>query len=293
MRSELAQIPRVPDLFVATLRALNGLGGSASNEEIDDRVAEVLALTPDVRAFVHKEGPLPKVNYRCAWARSWLKNAGLVENSARGVWSLTAEGRAEVARADEAATIRRVREASYALRRSSALAKDAAPESEGEISISDQPEGSWSDRLLSSLGKMRPAAFERLCQRLLREAGFTRVEVTGQSGDGGIDGTGVLRVNLLSFRVIFQCKRWKGSVGASTVRDFRGAMVGRADKGLILTTGAFTSEARREATRDGAPAIDLVDGEALCDLLKVHKLGVAVRMVEEITVDEDALAAFG
>ena len=116
--------------------------------------------------------------------------------------------------------------------------------------------------------------------------------MTGKTGDGGIDGTGVLRMNLLSFQVIFQCKRWQGSVGASTVRDFRGAMVGRADKGLILTTGAFTADARREATRDGAPAIDLVDGEALCDLLKQHQIGLTVRMVEEVTVDAAAIAGF-
>ncbi|MGN6374119.1 MAG: restriction endonuclease [Sphingomonas sp.] len=131
-----------------------------------------------------------------------------------------------------------------------------------------------------------PDAFERLAQRLLRESGFVRVEVTGKSGDGGIDGSGVLRMNLISFQVLFQCKRYAGSVPSSTVRDFRGAMQGRADKGLIITTGTFTADARREATRDGAPAIDLIDGEALCQLLKERGLGVQVRPVvtEEVTV---------
>lgn len=142
------------------------------------------------------------------------------------------------------------------------------------------------DRLLEVVGTISPDAFERLAQRLLRESGFTKVEVTGKSGDGGIDGIGVLRMNLVSFQVLFQCKRWKGAVGASVVRDFRGAMVGRADKGLIITTGTFTAEARREATRDGAPAIDLIDGEYLCQLLKERRLGVGVQMVEEITVDD-------
>jgi len=70
------------------------------------------------------------------------------------------------------------------------------------------------------------------------------------------------------------------------VRDFRGAMVGRADKGLIITTGTFTADARREATRDGAPAIDLVDGETVCQLLKELKLGVRVQLVEEVAVEE-------
>ncbi len=139
---------------------------------------------------------------------------------------------------------------------------------------------------------MKPAAFERLCQRILKESGFIKVEVTGRSGDGGIDGIGVLRLNLLSFHVFFQCKRWKGSVGASAIRDFRGAMVGRADKGLVMTTGTFTTDARKEATRDGAPAIDLVDGETLCELLKNLKIGVSIRKVEHVRVEQEAFLEF-
>jgi restriction system protein len=159
------------------------------------------------------------------------------------------------------------------------------------VADTDGIEPDWTVRLLSVIGDMSAAAFERLCQRLLRESGFTRVEVTGRAGDGGIDGIGVLRVDLVSFHVLFQAKRWKGSVGPGVVRDFRGAMVGRADKGLIITTSTFTADARREATRDGAPAIDLVDGEALCSLLKELKLGVRVRLVEEVDVDASFFAA--
>ena len=145
----------------------------------------------------------------------------------------------------------------------------------------------WRDTLLAVLFKIKPDAFERLAQRILREAGFTKVEVTGKSGDGGIDGIGILRVNLVSFTVLFQCKRYKAGVGASDIRDFRGAMMGRCDKGLFITTGTFSSDARKEATRDGAPAIDLIDGEALCDLLKSLKLGVTVALVEEVSVQTD------
>jgi len=128
--------------------------------------------------------------------------------------------------------------------------------------------------LLDILRGIKPDAFERLCQRILRESGFTKVEVTGRSGDGGIDGAGVLRVNLISFHVRFQCKRYTGSVGPREIRDFRGAMVGRADKGLFITTGRFTRDAANEAARDGAPAIDLIDGIDLCDLLRKLELGV-------------------
>lgn len=148
----------------------------------------------------------------------------------------------------------------------------------------------WKDELLAVLiSQIKPDAFERLAQRLLRESGFVKVDVTGRSGDGGIDGVGVLRLALLSFQVYFQCKKYKDSVPPSAIRDFRGAMVGRSDKDLIITTGTFTAEARKEATRDGAPAIDLIDGESLCDLLKKYNLGVATKKVEveEVSIDPE------
>ena len=138
-------------------------------------------------------------------------------------------------------------------------------------------------QLLAHLMSMQPDAFERLSSRLLREAGVDNVTVTGKSGDGGIDGRGVLRVGLVSFPVFFQSKRYQGSVGSSVVRDFRGAMAGRGDKGFLITTGTFTPEAKKEANRDGVPPVDLIDGDRLCDLLKDYELGV--RTVKVVTVD--------
>ena len=161
-----------------------------------------------------------------------------------------------------------------------AVSVDETGEVQGE-------EDSWEENLLEILRSLEPSTFERLCQRVLRESGFTKVEVTGRSGDGGIDGAGVLRMKLLSFHVRFQCKRYSGSVGAPEIRDFRGAMVGRADKGLFLTTGRYTKEAEREAVRDGAPAIDLIDGLYLCRLLKSFELGVRTETVEKVSLDTD------
>ena len=204
------------------------------------------------------------------------------------MWALTGNGR-KAAASGSAEAQGMVRRANSELRRARAAADE--PRTEAELEA-EEPARDWRQQLLDLLLGMPPAAFERVCQRVLREFGFTKVEVTGGTGDGGIDGTGVLRVALLSFQVLFQSKRWKGSVGASVVRDFRGAMVGRADKGLVITTGTFSGDARREATRDGAPPIDLVDGDALCDLLKERRIGVRVKMVEEITVEEGAFSAF-
>jgi restriction system protein len=231
-------------------------------------------------------------------AKTYLKKVGAVENSHRGVWSLTKEG--EKLSASEVSLIpARVRKKFIDDKRAKEIAITAIGEK--RITEVDPPEASpaaaldaddieatephWKDQLLGVLRALRPDAFERLAQRLLREAGFIKVEVTGRSGDGGIDGIGVLRVNLLSFQVLFQCKRYQGSVSAGAVRDFRGAMVGRSDKGLLITTGTFTPDAKREATRDGAPAIDLIDGDLLCDLLKQLKLGVQIEMVEKMTVE--------
>lgn len=156
--------------------------------------------------------------------------------------------------------------------------------------ITDEVENSeeWKEKLLNVLYNITPAAFERLSQRLLRESGFFQVEVTGKVGDGGIDGKGIVRVSgLLSFHVIFQCKRYKGSVTPSQIRDFRGAMQGRADKGLVITTGSFTREAIKEATRDGAPPIDLIDGDLLCDKLKELKLGVDTKLTETVDIKNE------
>ena len=284
-----ASLPKYDDLFQVTLQVISKLGGSASIEELDDAILGAIGATQEQLDFTYLKSGAAILPDRLSWARSWLKTPGFLVNPRRGVWVLTEEGRAASDKPNSELK-KLVNQAS----RAQANARKAAAETGAEAPEDQVPEktATWSDQLLSGVQSMAPAAFERLCQRIMRESGFVRVEVTAKSnGDGGIDGVGVLRMNLISFQVLFQCKRWKGSVGSETVRNFRGAMQGRADKGLIITTGSFTSEARKEATRDGAPAIDLIDGDALCGLMRDLGLGVRVRRVEtlEITVDFDFL----
>lgn len=256
------------------------MGRSATNEELLAKVIEIANISAEVQAVPHTDSRETKVAYNLAWAKTYLKKVGAIDNSSRAVWSLTPIG--------EAMTEGEALEVPQRVRRQAADARKARGPASSELggqSYDSLPdETSWKDSLTAALRVTAPDAFERLAQRLLREAGFIKVEVTGRSGDGGIDGIGVLRVNLLSFQVLFQCKRYQGSVGASAIRDFRGAMVGRSDKGLFITTGTFTPDAKREATRDGAPAIDLIDGDQLCDLLKELKLGVTTELVEKVTV---------
>ncbi|MDP8973109.1 MAG: Mrr restriction system protein, partial [Actinomycetota bacterium] len=221
---------------------------------------------------------------------TYLKKYGLITNSARGVWALTPKG-SDLAAVDPRVVVRTVREQSRRERQGRIDSTEAEDRRTGP-EIGEEETASWRETLLTTLLEMPPDAFERLCQRLLRESGFIQVEVTGRSGDGGIDGHGVMRLaGLLSFPVIFQCKRYRSTISSGVVRDFRGAMVGRADKGLIITTGSFTRDASAEATRDGAPPIDLIDGEQLVDKLKDLKLGVATRQVEVVEVNAEWFSA--
>jgi restriction system protein len=277
-----AKVPQYNEFFWPVVQALKDTGGSASIAEMYERVVADMRLSEEVLAVPHGDGTTSEVEYRLAWARTYLKKVGAVDNSERGIWALTGKGRAFTEK-DAAQVVRQVR--SQLTKRGE---RKSAPVEAAETKA-DETDISWKEKLLGVLKSMAPDSFERLSQRILRESGFTKVEVQGRSGDGGIDGAGVLRMNLVSFHVLFQCKRWKDAVSASVIRDFRGAMVGRADKGLIITTGRFTSDAQREAVRDGAPAIDLVDGETLCDLLKGLRLGVEVRSVEIVEIRPDQL----
>lgn len=272
-------VPTFDALMNPLIQALKQLGGSGTIEEIDRKVAEIANLSDTQLEVLHnpEKSSQTEVEYRLAWTRTYLKKYGLLENSGRGVWALTPKG-LQLDRVDPRTIKRYVRDTDRQAR--TTVEHVEKPEI--------APELTWRDELLAALLDMDTTAFERLVQRLLREAGFIQVEVTGRSGDGGIDGKGIMRLGgLLSFHVLFQCKRYRGSVGAGQVRDFRGAMVGRADKGLLITTGNFTRDAMQEATRDGADPIDLVDGDKLLDLLKDFALGVQTKRVEveQITID--------
>ena len=275
------QVLSYDKLMWPALCALKQMGGSASHQELLDKVIEIAHIPEDVQSIPHTTGRESRLGYNLRWAQSYLGKYSALENTSRGVWALTTKGW-RLQETDIKEVVTAVRKMNQVKRRSG----DGAAEPED---AHDAGTG-WKDDLIGVVQGMTADGFERLCQRILRESGFLKVEVTGRSGDGGIDGVGVLRIALLSFQVYFQCKKWKGNVRAKDIRDFRGAMVGRTDKGLFMTTGSYTPDAQKEATRDGAPAIDLIDGEHICDLLKDLKLGVTTKMVEDISIDPNWFA---
>jgi restriction system protein len=273
--------------FGPLLDALRELGGSGTPEEATDKVAELCKVSESQQNELMESGQ-PRFRNQVAWARFYLKRQGLLDSSTRGVWRLTEKGHATHLSYQQAQEIFREQ-----VRVDSAARKQKQKQQQSDLEPGiavDTPEemdlsiaADYRDRLLDVIQALPFGGFERLCQRLLREAGFQQVTVTGRTGDNGIDGHGILELNaFVTFKVLFQCKRYKGSVGTSQVRDFRGAMEGRADKGIILTTGTFTQDAKREARRDGARPIELVDGEKLVEMFGKLELGLIPKTVFDV-----------
>ncbi len=260
------KIPTREQLLNPVLQALVELGGSGSVDEINDKVILNLQIPEELITIPHnkgKDGGQTELEYQLAWSRTMLRSNGYIANSKRGVWALVDNSNTSVAEV----SLTNVQLTDYQR---------------------EEIEENWKAKLQKILiENLTPDAFERLIQRFLREKGFSQVDVTGRSGDGGIDGKGIAKINgILSFHIVFQCKKYQGAVSAGHIRDFRGSMVGRTDKGLFITTGYFTRDAIKEATRDGAPTIDLIDGEKLVEKLKELNLGVNVELIEKITIDE-------
>lgn len=246
------------------IETLKEMGGSGSSREVTDAVIESMDISEEELSESLKNGA-SRVRNQVAWARQYSVKAGLLDSSKRGIWALTEQGfRSSLSDEDVFEIVRSVRQLSGS-------ESPEKPSSKDQIRDTDPNE----TELLEILKSLSPSGFERVCQRLLRESGFEQVVVTGKSNDGGIDGHGILKVNpLVSFNVIFQCKRYRDSVSSPQIRDFRGAMSGRADKGIFITTGRFTLEAKREARRDGVHPIELVDGEMLVTMFEQLELGV-------------------
>lgn len=195
---EAPEIPKWNQMFRPTIEALRTLGGSGTIQEINEKAIELEGYTDEQLAVLHGDGEKSEIEYRLAWARTNLKNLGALTNSSRGVWALTEYGR-EVTEVELIEGDKEWRKQLAANRAQKLIDQPATvPGEEQEVGL-DAGEG-WKVHLLRCLMEMPPGAFERLSQRVLREAGFVNVRVTGRPGDGGIDGTGIYRLSpLVSF----------------------------------------------------------------------------------------------
>lgn len=277
----MAKGPKFTQHFIPLLEVLREMGGSAAAYEATDAVIEKENISEKELEKTNKNGG-SNVRNAIAWARQYLVYSGHIDSSSRGIWTLTEKGFSEdLSQLNPQELFKNIQQS-----RKTITHQGDTSNSEAEAVVEKKIPEATDTKLLPVLKTLSPNGFERICQRLLRESGFQNVKVTGRSGDGGIDGEGALEINpLLSFKVIFQCKRYQGSVGSKEIRDFRGAMVGRADKGIFLTTGNFTMEAKKEAVREGTDPIELVDGEKLVRMSERLELGLKPKTVYEIDPD--------
>lgn len=278
-------MPTFDELMNPLIEALKALGGSGTIDEINEKVFELQKIPQTILDVPHGTGSSrSEIEYRIAWTRTYLKTFGVLENSKRGVWAIVAD-KSNISKVDPKEVI------AYVRGNAKPTGKDTTKPVDLDSNDIDAPEEiqDWRESLKETLLSITPDAFERLVKRILRESGFYQVEVTGKTGDGGIDGKGIFRIaGFISFNVLFQCKRYRNnSITSSDIRDFRGALQGRADKGLFITTSTFTRDAVKEASRDGAPPIDLIDGEALIEKLKELQLGLKIEVVEKIEVNRE------
>lgn len=269
--------PQFLDYTIPIIEILKENGGSGNASEIVDKVIELLNIPEAIVDETNASGQ-SIVKNRIQWARFYLLKAGLIGSKKRGEWELTQEGFDAKLNSDEVYKMfREVHKHYEGVNRK----KGKKQEEDSDEEIVEDEEHSV--QLLNILKKLKPEGFEKISKRFLTELQIHEIVITGRSGDQGIDGTGVIKLNeVVNFNIVFQCKRYKDAVSPHHVRDFRGAMQGRADKGLIITTGRFTAEAKKEATRDGVPPIELIDGERLVSLFEDHKLGLKPVMVYEI-----------
>jgi restriction system protein len=279
MKAKQASGPQFIRFFKPVVAVLRETGGSGTAGEVIDRVMENMKISEKEQEITNKNGQ-SRIRNQVNWARLYLVHAGYLDSSKRGIWSLTEKGMSLDPRSfDVLGTFKEVQK----LFRGDQKTEGKPEAFEDEVVEHEVEPEDHLTRLLNLIKSLPPGGFERLSQRLLRESGFQQVAVTGRSGDGGIDGMGILQVNpFVSFNVLFQCKRYQGAVTPSQVRDFRGAMMGRADKGIIITTGTFTLDAKKEARRDGVPPIELVDGELLVQMFERLELGLVPRTTYDL-----------
>ena len=259
------------------LTTLQANGGAGNSSNVIEQVIEKLSITDEELEETTSNGQ-SRIRNQIQWARFYLFKAGLIDNTQRGLWRLSNEGlEKKLSNEDVYTLFKGVQES---VKKSPVVTPKKTEVKFEETTTEDEQH---SVGLLNLIQSLPASGFEKLCKRLLTEIGINDIFITGGSGDQGIDGKGLVKLNdVVSLNIVFQCKRYKETVSPHHVRDFRGAMQGRGEKGLIITTGRFTKEAKNEANRDGVTPIELIDGDRLVELFEKNQLGLKPVIVFEI-----------
>lgn len=276
-------IPKFLELHWPVIQAFRELQSSCRQEQLVEKVCEILELGDDIVSYPHGKGPTTEISYRIGWSKNALKNIDALVRLDHGLWALTKKGQ----KISEKNVQKEVGTWFANQRKRKTDGKDtvfAESDTEDDCNGDD----AWKADLLETIRSMEYKAFERLAKRMLSKLGFDDIDIIGQSNDKGIDLQGVLRdtdSGVVISRVFVQCKRYSESniVGPSTIRDFQGALHNKGPSaiGIFITSGRYTKGAR-EAVRDGMNVIDLVDGKKLVKMLKKTRLGIKIRKVVEI-----------
>ncbi len=271
--------PQFLNYIKPVLEALQQNGGAGNSSSIIDQVTENLGISDEDLEEATSNGA-SRIRNQIQWARFYLFKAGLIDNAERGIWRLTNEGLEANLNEDDVYNL--FKEVQVKVKKVDKV-ESKKKEKDAEFENNSTEDEIHSISLIQLIQSLTPGGFEKLCKRLLTEIGIKNITITGGSGDQGIDGKGIVQLNdVVSLNIVFQCKRYKEVVSPHHVRDFRGAMQGRGEKGLIITTGRFTKEAKAEANREGVTPIELIDGERLVDLFEKYKLGLKPVTIYEI-----------
>ncbi len=278
--------PKFLKYWIPLVDVLKESGGAGATAEIIDSVINKMNIPEAELEETLKSGAL-KVRNQIQFARLYLVKSEFIDSSTRGLWKLTEKGfESKLTEEKVYKLFKKVQKTLADNRKNQDDEKSNKYNDDSEYDNQEILDESHQTVVLNILKKLTPKGFELICKRLLTEIGIENVQITGGTNDHGIDGTGVIRINdVVSFTVIFQCKRFKETVSPSYIRDFRGTMQGRADKGIFLTTGRFTSESKNEAKRDGVPPIELIDGEKLVSLFEKYELGMKPKLIYDVIPD--------
>ena len=278
------EMPKYNELILPAFVALKELGGSGSNKEILEQVINDMELDENIIDIPHKNkygSYQSELEYRLAWARSYLSISNVITSSARTIWTICPEYTNK-----ETLTPDEIKEIIRKPHRNKKQKENISKNETNTVEELVEDECPWVKKLSYLLQKMDGFAFERFSKRLLRECGFSKLVVTKRTNDGGIDGFGEYKINgILTMKLAFQCKRYKNQVSAKDIRDFRGALTSDIERAILITTGTFTRSAIEEAAIPGKTYIDLMNGEEL--IAKIIELELGVTAIKTYDVDEE------